>query len=129
MPVYERPSVSIPISSLIFGTSSALLGKERVCSCRNYAITGGLRLKSRRMRQFVLLFITQMPKGQKIETGKLYWVVYKHFPAECQVLGLTESGSIEPKWKNQIRWGLRDAQDRGLIKHVGTPKSGEWLRL
>jgi hypothetical protein len=70
-----------------------------------------------------------MPKGQKIETGKLYWVVYKHFPAECQVLGLSESGSIEPKWKNQIRWGLRDAYDRGLIKHVGTPKSGEWLRL
>jgi hypothetical protein len=31
MPVYGRPSVSIPISSLIVGTSSALLGKERVC--------------------------------------------------------------------------------------------------
>ena len=81
------------------------------------------------MRQLVLLLITKMPKGQKIETGKLYWVVYRHFPAECQTLGLTESGPIEPKWKNQIRWGLRDAQDGALIKHVGTPRSGEWVRL
>ena len=81
------------------------------------------------MRQLVLYSLPQMPKGQKIETGKLYWVVYKHFPAECQVLGLSESGSIEPKWKNQIRWGLREAQDKGLIKHGGTPKSGEWPRL
>ena len=56
-----------------------------------------------------------MPKGQKIETGKLYWIVYKHFPAECQVLELSGSGSIEPKWKNQIRWGLRDAQAKGSL--------------
>jgi hypothetical protein len=81
------------------------------------------------MRPLVFLLITQMPKGQKIETGKLYSVVYQHFPAECQMLGLTGSGPIEPKWKNQIRWGLRDAKDRGLIKHVGTPRSCEWVRL
>ena len=81
------------------------------------------------MRQLVLYSLPQMPKGQKIETGKLYWVVYKHFPAECQVLGLSENGSIAPKRKNQIRWGHRDAQDRGLIKRVGTPKSGEWPGL
>jgi hypothetical protein len=81
------------------------------------------------MRYLVVLLIIKMPKGQKIETGKLYWVVYKHFPVECKALGLTDSGPVEPKWKNQIRWGLRDAQDQGLIKHVGTPKSGEWVRL
>jgi len=52
------------------------------------------------MRQLVLLLITKMPKGQKVETGELNWVVYKHFPAECRALGLTESGPIEPKWKS-----------------------------
>jgi hypothetical protein len=44
-------------------------------------------------------------------------------------MGVTSSGPVEAKWKNDIRWGLRDAQDQGLIKHVGTPKSGEWQRL
>ena len=35
------------------------------------------------MRHLVVLLIIKMPKGQKIETGKLYGVVYKHFPVEC----------------------------------------------
>jgi hypothetical protein len=55
--------------------------------------------------------------------------VYSQFPKECQDLGFTNGGPIEPKWKNQIRWGLRDAKDKKLIKHVGLPKSGEWQRL
>jgi hypothetical protein len=81
------------------------------------------------MRPLVVLLIIGMPKGQKIETGKLYSVIYANFPAECRSLGFTDSKPVEPKWKNQIRFGLRDARDRGLIKHIGTPKSGEWERL
>lgn len=81
------------------------------------------------MRELVLLLITQLPKGHKIETAKLYSVIYKTFPIECQGLGFTDSRPVEQNWKKQIRFGLRDAQDRGLIKHVGTPKSGEWQRL
>jgi len=83
----------------------------------------------RRMRPLVVLLITQMPKRPKIETGKLYSVIYAKFPAECRSLGFTDSYPIEEKWKNQVRYGLWDARDRGLIKHVGTPKSGQWERL
>jgi hypothetical protein len=70
-----------------------------------------------------------MAKGQKIETKKLYSLIYATFPAECNILGFTDSKPLEPKWKNQIRFGLRDARDGGLIKHIGTPKSGQWERL
>ena len=81
------------------------------------------------MRPLAILLITPMSKGQKIETGKLYSMVYATFPAEYRSLGFTDSTPIEAKWKNQIRFGLRDARDRGLIRHIGTPKSGQWERL
>jgi predicted NAD-dependent protein-ADP-ribosyltransferase YbiA (DUF1768 family) len=70
-----------------------------------------------------------MPKGQPIETAKLYSVIYNTFPKECKSLGFTNSKPVEQKWKNQIRFGLRDAKDQGLIKHIGTPKSGQWQVL
>ena len=81
------------------------------------------------MRPLVVLLIIKMPKGQKIETRKLYSVIFATFPVECRSLGFTDSKPVEQKWKNQIRFGLRDARDRGLIKHVGTLKSGQWERL
>jgi hypothetical protein len=81
------------------------------------------------MRPLTVLLITRMTKGQKIETGRLYSVIFATFPAECRSLGFTDSKPVEEKWKNQIRFGLRDARDRGLIKHVGTSRSGQWERL
>jgi hypothetical protein len=82
------------------------------------------------MRYLVILFIRDhVPKGTVIRTQGLYAGIYSQFPKECQNLGLTNSGPIEPKWKNQIRWGLRDAKDQKLIKHIGLPKSGEWQRV
>jgi len=81
------------------------------------------------MKPLVVLLITKMPKGQKIDLQKLYSVIYKTFPRECQSLGFTDSHPIELKWKNQIRYGLWEARKQGLIKHVGTPNSGEWQRL
>jgi hypothetical protein len=82
------------------------------------------------MRYLVVWFIKDyVPKGMVIKTHALYGSIYAQFPKECEKLGLTDSGPIEPKWKNQIRWGLRDAKDQKLIKHVGLPKSGEWQRI
>jgi len=82
------------------------------------------------MRYLVVLFIKDhVLKGTVIKTHGLYKSIYDALPAECEKLGLTDSGPIEPKWKNQIRWGLRDAKTQGLIKHIGLPKSGEWQRL
>jgi hypothetical protein len=82
------------------------------------------------MRYLVLLLIRDhVPKGTVIKTQGLYAGIYTQFPKECQNLGFTNTAPIEPKWKNGIRWGLRDAKDQGLIKHVGLPKSGQWQRL
>jgi len=82
------------------------------------------------MRYLVVMFIKDfVPKGAVIKTQGLYAGIYARFPKECQDLGFTNSAPIEPKWKNGIRWGLRDAKDQGLIKHIGLPKSGEWQRL
>jgi len=78
----------------------------------------------------VVAFINgYVPKGKVIKTRGLYSSIYAQFPQECVKLGLTNSGPIEPKWKNQIRWGLRDAKEQRLIKHVGLPRSGEWQRI
>jgi hypothetical protein len=82
------------------------------------------------MRYLVVLFIREhVPNGTVIKTQGLYAGIYSQFPKECQDLGFTDSAPIEPKWKNGIRWGLRDAKAQGLIKHVGLPRSGEWKRL
>jgi hypothetical protein len=81
------------------------------------------------MRYLVVLFIKELPKGTIIRTKGLYAGIYAQFQKECRALGFTNTAPIEPKWKNGIRWGLRDAKDQGLIKHNGLPKSGEWQRL
>jgi hypothetical protein len=81
------------------------------------------------MNHLVVLLITNMPKGQQFELKNLYTVIYNTFPAECQKLGFTNSYPVEPKWKNQIRYGLWASRKMGLIKHVGTSKSGEWVKL
>ena len=82
------------------------------------------------MRYLVVLFIKEhVAKGAVIKLDGLYKSIYAQFPKQCHDLGLTSSGPVEPKWKNQIRWGLRDAKTQGLIKHVGAPKSGDWQRI
>jgi hypothetical protein len=82
------------------------------------------------MRDLVLLFIRDhLSKGNVITTQDLYKRIHSLFPKVCQDLGFTNSAPIEPQWKNGIRRGLQDARDKGLIKHIGLPKSGEWQRL
>jgi hypothetical protein len=43
---------------------------------------------------------------------------------------VTSRGDLpnEKRYKNDIRWAIRDAKDRSLIRHHGTPRSGEWRR-
>ena len=81
------------------------------------------------MRSLVVLYVTGMQKGQVVKTPELYSRVFQFFPAECHSLGFTNSYPIELKWKNEIRYGLWDARKKGLIKHVGTSKSGQWQRV
>jgi hypothetical protein len=82
------------------------------------------------VRYLVILYIRDhVPKGAVIKLQGLYKAIYAELPKQCQALGLTNSAPIELKWKNDIRQGLRDATAKGLIKHVGLPKSGEYQRL
>jgi hypothetical protein len=65
-----------------------------------------------------------MQKEQIINLQKLYGGINAQFPDACERLGFTASKTIEKKWRNQIRLGLMDASTQGLIKHVGTQRSG-----
>lgn len=81
------------------------------------------------MRHLVVVYILRMvSKGQVIQLQKLYSGIYSQFPKECQQLGFTANQRVEEKWKNEIRFGLRLAVNQRLIRHVGTPKSGQWQR-
>jgi len=54
------------------------------------------------MRYLVVWFIKDyVPEGMVIKTHALYGSIYARFPKECEKLGLTNSGPIEPTWKNQ----------------------------
>jgi hypothetical protein len=82
------------------------------------------------VRHLVVVYILgTVPKGQVIHLEELYSLIYGKFPKECRLLGITGKQRIEPTWKNEIRRGLHLAISRRLIKHVGTPKSGEWQRI
>jgi hypothetical protein len=81
------------------------------------------------MRNLVVLYVANfVPRGDIIKLESLYSGIYQQFRKVCEQLGLTSS-KPEPKWKNQIRYGLWEARKKGLIKHVGSQKSGQWLRV
>jgi hypothetical protein len=81
------------------------------------------------MNHLVVAYVKIISKGQTINLQQVYSGIYSQFPEQCQHLGLTSSNPIEKKWKNQIRYGLWEARKQGLIKHVGTQKSGLWQRI
>jgi len=81
------------------------------------------------LRNLVTVYVKMVEKGKITKTREVYSALYNLFPQHCEHLGLTLNPPIEAKWTNQIRYGLRDAQDQGLILHVGLPKSGLWKRL
>ncbi len=82
------------------------------------------------MRNLVaLLFKAIMRKGQIVNTHDLYSAFRLELPGVCESLGFTSSKPIEPKWKTEIRLGLLDARDQGLIQHIGSPKSCLWKRI
>jgi hypothetical protein len=96
------------------------------------------------LQRFILLAIQGESPGTTIRLGDLYKnsknLLTAGAPsnAPANVIALchelqkcAERGDLpnEPRWKNDIRWAIRYAKDAGILKHVGTPKSGEWLRI
>jgi hypothetical protein len=92
----------------------------------------------------VELLISQMPVGTLIKLQELY-KTFEDFLSSggradapdylkglCEVLrGCASRGDLpnDPRYKNDIRWAIRHLKDKGILKHVGTDKSGEWLRI
>lgn len=96
------------------------------------------------LQSFVLLAIQGEPLGTVIRLPELYekvtYLLKWGPPPDSSANLLTlchelqkcaERGDLpdEPRWKNDIRWAIRHAKDAKMLKHVGTPKSGEWLRI
>lgn len=81
------------------------------------------------VRHQTLLHIKSLRKGQPIHLQDVYSYIYTRFRTECDDLGCRGKQRREPKWQNQVRQGFHLAEYRGLIKHVGRPKSGEWQRI
>lgn len=81
------------------------------------------------MRHQTLLHIKSLREGQPIHLQDVYSYIYTRFRTECDDLGCMGKQRTEPKWQNQVRQEFHLAEYRGLIKHVGRPKSGEWQRI
>jgi hypothetical protein len=96
------------------------------------------------LQEFILLAIQGEPAGTKIRLPELYRKAKEllargapsgeaaNIMALCTELRkCAERGDLpnEPRWKNDIRWAIRHARDAGIVRHVGTPRSGEWLRI
>lgn len=96
------------------------------------------------LQSFVLLAIEGEPTGTMIRLPELYRRVKSLLtlgpPSDaaanlialcCELQKCADRGDLptEPRWKNDIRWAIRHASRAGMLKHVGTPKSGEWLRV
>jgi hypothetical protein len=70
-----------------------------------------------------------MEKDKTLELQRVQSAMYAQFPDECERLGFTPTKAIEEKWKKDIRFALQDAKHQGLIRHVGSAKSGLWKRV
>jgi hypothetical protein len=83
------------------------------------------------MKFLVVLYFEMVQKGVTVKLEQLYSGIYSHpqLREACERLGFTSSKPIEEKWKNEIRYGVWEARKQGLIKHVGTQRSGEWQRI
>jgi hypothetical protein len=96
------------------------------------------------LQNFIFLAIQGEPTGTAIRHPELYKkakdLLARGAPpgAPANVIALcielqkcAERGDLpnEPRWKNDIRWAICHARNAGMVKHVGTPKSGEWLRI
>ena len=94
-------------------------------------------------QKVVFVLIAQLPEGTIIRLPEFYQTV-----KDLLLGGVPPKGSAdlaedwrrmqecalrgdlpnEPRYKNDIRWAIRFARDSGYLRHVGTPRSGEWQR-
>lgn len=80
------------------------------------------------LKEWVKVYASRLRKDEVIYLPKLYDGFSSQFPNECRQLGFMGQQRVEPKWKNQIRQGLKLAERHGLIRHVGIGRTQEWQR-
>jgi hypothetical protein len=71
------------------------------------------------------------PKGSKVLAavrGVALSEVLAAVRGPLQVCAARGDLPSEPRYKNDVRWAIRFAKERGLLKHVGAERSGEWQR-
>jgi hypothetical protein len=104
---------------------------------------GDLVTKKTLLITFVLAAIQEMPTGTTVRLHELYKNIKnflsgslpngpKHVIDICRALQeCSNRGDLpgEPRYRNDIRWAIRQAKNAGILKHVGTPRSGEWVRV
>jgi hypothetical protein len=92
---------------------------------------------------FVLALIQAMPAGTRIVLRDFYGTIrgllqtgpppgMEHLADLWQKLrDCAARGDLanEPRYRNDIRWAIRHAANAGILKHGGTRRSGEWLRV
>jgi hypothetical protein len=97
------------------------------------------------LQSVTLTLILEEPKGTVIRLRELYEKVNvllttRSAPRNAppglvelcnELRRCAERGDLptEPRWKNDVRWAIRHAKNAGELRHVGTLKSGEWLRV
>ena len=96
------------------------------------------------LQTIVLLYIKSLPSGTMLTVESLYATFRNLLQSSAgpespdwmqKVLeAMREAANRgdlpnEPRYKNDIRWAIRFAKEGGLIRHHGTPKSGEWRRV
>ncbi len=96
------------------------------------------------LQDFIFLAIQGEPTGTTIRLHEIYKkakaLLAQGAPpgAPANVIALfdelrkcAERGDLpnEPRWKNDIRWAICHARDTGIVKHVGTTRSGGYLRI
>ena len=74
------------------------------------------------LRKHALNWITALPTGKVFHVSELYRYLRVSFPRECKRAG---EALGEPNDTYSAQFTIRDARDRGLLKHV---KRGFWER-
>ena len=81
-------------------------------------------LKNTELREAVLGWIRDLPKGRVFNNQEMYRFLEERFPDECCTRG---QAAHEPRFHNDARWAVQDAKLDKLAKDTG--RTGQHQRV
>jgi hypothetical protein len=81
-------------------------------------------LKNTELREAVLGWIRDLPKGRVFNNQEMYRFLEERFPDECCARG---QAAHEPRFHNDARWAVQDAKLDKLAKDTG--RTGQHQRV